>query len=137
MARVKMMLLTMIMTLILVGCSNDSSTSVFISELEETNLEFTVIDNDEKSEFFSIPPTVIDVDGEYILIYEYENKEEMEKEASSIHDNGNIGSALIVYVSSPHFYKKENIIVQYVGENEEIMNGVEQIMGEQFAGQTF
>jgi hypothetical protein len=58
----------------------------------------------------------------------------MEKEESNIHEDGNIGSASISYASIPHYFKKGKIIVQYVGENEEILKSLEQIMGNQFAG---
>ncbi|WP_332695650.1 hypothetical protein [Halalkalibacter lacteus] len=70
-----------------------------------------------KTQFFSDPPKAIDVNREYILIYEYPTKEDMEKDASSIHPNENIGNALFSYISDPHYFKKGNIIVQYAGKN--------------------
>ena len=35
---------------------------------------------------------------------------------------------------TPHFYKKGTIIVRYEGADEKIINDLEEIMGEQFAG---
>lgn len=123
--------------LILMGCSNNSSQfnfSLLVNELEKEKVNFTIIDNDEKDHFFSVVPKVIEVNGDFILIYEYPTKEDMEKEASNIHEDGNIGNASISYVSDPHYFKKGNIIVQYAGENQVILKHLEKIFGKQFAG---
>ena len=40
----------------------------------------------------------------------------------------------VSWVSLPHFYKKGSIIVQYVGENKNIISDLNDILGEQFAG---
>jgi hypothetical protein len=52
----------------------------------------------------------------------------------NIHEGGIIGYASISYVSDPHYFKKGNMIVQYVGENQKIINQLEKILGKQFAG---
>jgi hypothetical protein len=132
-----MRLIILILIWILGGCSNDTDTfnsNKFLDELAKTQLKFSIMENDQKDQFFSVVPVVIDVDGEYILVYEYANQEEMEKEASTIHENGNIGSASITYVSAPHYYKKGSIIVQYVGKNGRIIESLNKIIGIQFAG---
>ena len=40
----------------------------------------------------------------------------------------------IEWVSKPHFYKKGSIIVNYVGEDEKILDDLKDIFGTQFAG---
>ncbi|EHI99965.1 hypothetical protein CDLVIII_3403 [Clostridium sp. DL-VIII] len=40
----------------------------------------------------------------------------------------------VSWISYPHFYKKGNIIVQYIGKNEQIISNLKTILGEQFAG---
>lgn len=43
-------------------------------------------------------------------------------------------ATIIEWVSYPHFFKSENMIVLYVGENSEIVNALEELVGPQFAG---
>lgn len=74
-----------------------------------------------------------------IIIYSYEYKEEMEKEASSINKEAsqisrNDDLIQIEWQKTPHFYKKGRIIVQYIGDDEKIISDLTEIMGEQFAG---
>ena len=70
-----------------------------------------------------------------ISIYEYRSNEIMENFASKINSDGSqIGDALVDWIGPPHFYKKGNILVQYVGENKEIIKVLEKILGKQFAG---
>jgi hypothetical protein len=125
------------LSLILLGCSSETSlfnSTQFVNELAKTNLNYNVVENDEKIPFFSVPPKVVDVKGEYILIFEYKTHKEMEKEASNVKEDGNMRNASIEYVSVPHYFKKGSIIIQYVGADEEILKSLEKIMGKQFAG---
>lgn len=76
---------------------------------------------------------------ENISVYLYESPRKMEQDASYI-DEGGSGytngrkSVEISWVSYPHFYKKDNIIVLYVGEDPDLITALEDIMGEQFVG---
>ncbi|MFA9396773.1 MAG: hypothetical protein ACERKV_00710 [Clostridiaceae bacterium] len=63
----------------------------------------------------------------------------MKRDSKKINKDGfgytNLTKSLqIDWVSEPHFYKSGNIIVQYIGTNEEIISLLEDILGEQFAG---
>lgn len=74
-------------------------------------------------------------------IYIFKSNKKMESEASNIDSGGcsysNGRKAVNVsWVSFPHFYKKGKLIVQYVGENENIISDLEDILGKQFAGYT-
>lgn len=48
------------------------------------------------------------------------------------YNNGN-NSVKISWASLPHFYKKDSMIVLYVGQNTNLTNALEQILGVQFA----
>jgi hypothetical protein len=75
-----------------------------------------------------------------IVVYSYENSEEMEKNASIVNEDASIINKEqpieIQWPKDPHFYKKGKIIVQYIGEDEVIIADLNEIMGEQFAGHT-
>lgn len=76
---------------------------------------------------------------ENISVYLYESSEKMEEDASYINEGGtsyNNGknATEISWISLPHFFQKDNIIVLYVGEDLEILNILKEVVGVQFAG---
>ena len=68
--------------------------------------------------------------NEVISVFLYKSKETMEKISEDVSNN----SYFFEWLSNPHFFKKKNIIVLYVGEDIEIVNNLNQIIGVQFAG---
>lgn len=76
---------------------------------------------------------------EVIDIYLFDNEQKMEKEANYIdpsgcgYDNGST-AIKVSWVSYPHFYKKGNLIIQYIGEDDNMISDLEDILGEQFVG---
>ena len=63
----------------------------------------------------------------------------MESDSLIIDNNGfgysrNHTAVNLSWISYPHFYKKGNIIVQYIGKNEKIISNLQNILGKQFAG---
>ncbi len=86
-------------------------------------------------EFFSPEGQTVKVNGADLQVFEYENSEAMEKEASQVaSDGGSIGTSMVNWVDAPHFYKSGRIIVLYIGNNETVLALLEKIMGKQFAG---
>lgn len=78
-------------------------------------------------------------ENENISVYIYKNQKRMEKDAGYVSSDGfsynsDYNNINISWVSEPHFFKRDNIIVLYVGNNKEIMNHLEKILGKQFAG---
>lgn len=79
--------------------------------------------------------TRIDINGDTIGMYEYKNNLEMEQDAKTIRADGSmIGNTIYEWKAKPHFYKRGNIIVTYFGDNKEIINKIESLIGKQFAG---
>jgi hypothetical protein len=79
-------------------------------------------------------------ESDNISVYLYESNDEMEKDASYLSDDGfsydNGREAVdIGWVSYPHFFKSENMIILYVGENSDIICLFEELVGPQFAGE--
>lgn len=72
-------------------------------------------------------------------VYLYENNKSMESDSKNLSNDGskyeNSKTSVVVdWSNTPHFYKKGNIIVQYIGEDEKIISDLQSILGEQFAG---
>lgn len=75
------------------------------------------------------------MNGADVQVFEYENEEAMESEASQVApDGGSIGTTMVTWVETPHFYKAGRIIVLYVGSDESVLDLLEQVLGQQFAG---
>lgn len=74
------------------------------------------------------------LDNEAITVHTFKNEKEMEREASKINKTGNEyyekGEKIINidWVASPHLYKKGRIIVEYIGDNENIINDSNEIL---------
>jgi hypothetical protein len=86
--------------------------------------------------FFTPEGSIVKVNGADVQIFEYESPEEMGNEASQISsDGGSIGTSMVTWMDTPHFYKTGRIIVLYVGSDAAVLNLLEGALGPQFAGQ--
>ena len=139
-----MLLLLFFVTIVsLLGCSKqilDTEYNELITNLEK--MDFNIIAEDVEEDILQGKRKWITInEKENISVYLYESNEKMEEDASYIHEGGtsyNNGEndIEISWVSYPHFFKKDNIIVLYVGEDLGIINALEEIVGLQFAGYT-
>ncbi len=85
--------------------------------------------------FFSVNGYIISVDEEDVQVFEYASTNEAEKEAQKVSpDGGSVGTSMMSWVDTPHFYKKERIIVIYIGDNRKILDSLNSAVGQQFAG---
>ncbi len=86
-------------------------------------------------DFFSVEGKTIKVNGGDIQVFEYEDAEAMENDAAQVApDGGSIGTSMVDWIDTPHFYKTGRIIVLYVGSDKSILGLLEKVMGTQFAG---
>lgn len=83
-----------------------------------------------------------DLDNQ-IVFYVYETGEAAKEDTSCIDPSGSCisvtkgrdqGMAIVEWVSIPHFYQYENMIVQYIGTDETVLTVLEEICGACFAG---
>jgi len=93
--------------------------------------EIEIIDDS----FFSVPTKVISVSGIDLQVYEFNTKSDMETAMKIVSSDGTeIGLSMIRWRDVPHFYSQDQIIVQYIGQNPEILNLLDSLLGKQFAG---
>jgi hypothetical protein len=70
-----------------------------------------------------------------IQVFEYPDHAEAEAAARLISpDGGSTHTCSFFWVAAPHFYKKETLIVLYVGNDAAVIAALEDIFGPQFAG---
>jgi len=86
--------------------------------------------------FFSVKGRIINVNGEDVQVFEYTKIADADAETSLVSPDGSsVGTNMITWISTPHFFKKEKLIIIYIGDNNNIINGLEKALGKQFAGQ--
>ena len=157
-----MALVILVLTVFLCACTKgltpetDTSTATTETDVKEAPVEseaayrelvaglekrgFSIDAKDAEKDILQGQRKWLTVDGgEGLSVYLYEGWAEMEKDAAFIshdsftYDNGN-QAAKIQWVSDPHFFKSENMILLYVGQDPEILTAFETTMGRQFAG---
>ncbi len=85
--------------------------------------------------FFTVQGQVIIVDGSDVQVFEYGSSEAAEEEAGLVAPDGNsVGTTMILWVATPHFYKSGTLIVLYVGDDAAVTDSLEAVLGPQFAG---
>ena len=86
-------------------------------------------------EFFGPAGSILKVNGADVQVFEYPSSEAMENEASQVApDGGSVGTSMMMWVDTPHFYKAGRIIVLYIGSDHAIVDLLEKALGLQFAG---
>jgi hypothetical protein len=87
-------------------------------------------------DFFSVKGQIVRVNGTDIQVFEYENAEAMENDASQVApDGGSIGTSMVTWMDAPHFYQAGKLIVLYLGNDQSIRDLLNKVLGPQFAGQ--
>ena len=92
-----------------------------------------------KDSYLSVPEKQILVDNEVLGIYEYRSNISMEKDASYIDKSGcSICTPYLIVnlcvQAYPYFFKKDRLIINYVGTNESILEFLNTNFGPPFAG---
>jgi hypothetical protein len=109
-------------------------TAEFLEDLKAQGVEAETGDTIEQA-FFSVIGTSVNFNGESVQVFEYDSAETMESDAVLVDASGStIGTSMVSWVATPHFYKKGRILVLYVGDNAETLNVLESALGRQFAG---
>lgn len=68
-------------------------------------------------------------------VYEYANVQAAESDARRVNADGSIGSSMPMWIAPPHFFRKENLLVLYLGTDEKTLSALREMLGAQFAGQ--
>jgi len=50
-------------------------------------------------------------------------------------DGSSVGTNMITWISTTHFFKKEKLLVLYIGDEAKTLKTLETALGRQFAGQ--
>lgn len=134
------LLVLLVTALILTACGGEPAstqgfgTEEFIEALREQGVDAERGDSVEQA-FFSVIGDYVNFNDESIQVFEYDSPETMESDAALVApDGGSIGTSMVTWVATPHFYKKGRILVLYIGDNAETLKLLETVLGPQFAG---
>lgn len=85
--------------------------------------------------FFTVTGQIIKVNGADVQVFEYKSAEAMENEAVLVSaDGGSIGTSMVSWMATPHFFKAGSVLVLYIGDDAAILDLLKSALGEQFAG---
>jgi hypothetical protein len=140
-SNVYLLLITLLMsTSVLAACGGQPAsaqgygTAEFVEELREKGAEAEAGEELEQP-FFSVIGTSVNLNGESVQIFEYDTAETMESDAVLVDASGSsIGTSMVSWMGTPHFFKKGRILALYVGDNAETLELLESTLGPQFAG---
>ncbi len=84
--------------------------------------------------FFSSQGQILLVDGAEVQLFEYVDNETAAAEAALIAPGaGSVGTSMMTWVATPHFYAQENIIALYVGDDDHVIAGLQGALGQPVA----
>ncbi|MCA9899351.1 MAG: hypothetical protein KC433_14260 [Anaerolineales bacterium] len=85
--------------------------------------------------FFEPEGQVIQVDGQEVQLFAFPNEAEAATAAATIDASGStVGTTMLSWLATPHFFKSGNLIVLYVGDTEAVIAALQGVLGSQIAG---
>jgi hypothetical protein len=69
-----------------------------------------------------------------IQSYEYPSADAAESDASQIGADGNPKTSMVAWKGAPHFFRKDQLLVLYVGDDQAVVTTLAELLGPQFAG---
>ncbi len=85
--------------------------------------------------FFTLQGQVIAIDGQDVQSFEYDTVADADTEADLVSPDGSsVGTSMMTWIATPHFYKSGTLIVLYVGDLSDTITILEGALGLQFAG---
>jgi len=86
--------------------------------------------------FLSVKGRAIKIHDEDVQVFQYSSAGAMEAQAARISRDGMaVGTSKIHWLGPPHFFKKEKLLVLYIGDEAKTLKTLETALGRQFAGQ--
>jgi hypothetical protein len=85
--------------------------------------------------FFSVEGQILKVNDADVQVFEYKSAEALETDAAQVSaDGGSVGTSMISWMATPHFFKSGRVLVLYVGDDAVILDLLKGALGDQFAG---
>jgi hypothetical protein len=119
------------------ACSSDDAgfgRDMFASELQRAGAQVE-LRGDVSQPFFSVTGRIVSVNAQNVQTFEYRDVAAAEAAASTVsRDGGTIGTSAVSWIATPHFYRRDRLVVLYVGDDANARSLLAMVMGPQFAG---
>ncbi len=80
--------------------------------------------------FFRTVGRVVEVDGAQVMMFEYRNQRDRERESELISaDGSSVGSTHITWTDQPNFWASGRVIVQYLGSDRAVLSLLHNALG--------
>lgn len=84
--------------------------------------------------FFSVPGRIVTVWGQEVQVFEYADGAAAQAEAALIApDASSVGTSMMTWIDTPHFYQSDNLIVLYVGNDIRVQEALADVLGDPVA----
>ena len=84
--------------------------------------------------FFSVNAQIIQVNGADVQVFAYPSATRADSDSATLSPTGSpIGPSRISWMDTPNFYKRDRLVVLYVGHSLDVMKPLEAILGRPFA----
>jgi hypothetical protein len=85
--------------------------------------------------FFEPEAQVVEVNEQQLQVFEFANEGAAEEAAATVSPDGSsVGTTMLTWIDTPHFYQAGKLILLYVGSDAELLPVLESILGAPFAG---
>lgn len=82
-----------------------------------------------------MPAVRLLLNGDNVTVFPYARSSDADREAAGISSDGSsIGTSNIFWIGPPRFYKRDKLIVLYVGTNPTVIRPLEAVLGTRIAG---
>lgn len=134
-----------VVALILAACSSGTAEieepqgtiagiQALVEALQDAGLPAQVA-GDVEQPFFEPIGRVIEIGEEQIQVFEFDDAQNAQRVADGISPDGTaIGTTMVTWMATPHFYQAGDLIVLYVGEQSVIVSALTAALGPQIAG---
>lgn len=118
--------------------SNEFTLASFAHRVADAGIDVRLVGG-VRQPFLSVDGHVIDIEGERVQVYEYRAAEDAEAAAARVTPDGSAVSVddtpmPVDWVSTPHFYQRDRLLVVYVGEEDTVLDVLDGTLGMPFAG---
>ena len=84
--------------------------------------------------FFATNAQLVIVNDRTVSVFEYTSVAAAEADAAKVSPDGSaVGNTMVTWVGTPHFYKTGALIVIYAGNEDVVLQPLEQVVGKPFA----
>lgn len=85
--------------------------------------------------FLSVDGQILRLNGEDVQTFEYASESNAQSDAARVSPDGlTIGTTMVSWVATPHFFLAGRVMAIYVGDSQAVLGPLRAGMGDQFAG---